>query len=110
MAVLRSTNGAAPPHPGEALNLAISEIGISQSELARQSGITFQRINGMIKGRRAVTVDSALRIEQVLGLSAADLLTAQAAHDLYRTRLRIAKTLKKIKPYVAPKVAVAQQG
>lgn len=103
MAVLKSAANGVPAHPGIALGSEVENRGISQSELARQSGITFQRINGMIRGRRGITPDSALRLEQALGVSAQDMLTAQAEYDLYKTRLKTAKLLKRIQPFVAGK-------
>lgn len=107
MAALKSSNnGVAPEHPGKMVERAISNLGTSQSEVARVSGITFQRINGIIGGRRGVSVDSALKIEQTLpGVSAYELLIAQAAYDLHALRPELAKGLKKIKP-ITPAVAV----
>lgn len=96
-----------PFHPGAFLGTELDQRGISQSELARQSGISFQRINGIVCGRRSVTVDSALRIEQALGYPASTLLSRQVEHDLFQVKKRIGATLKKIKP-LGDDVAVPQ--
>lgn len=88
----------APPHPGAILEDVLKEKNISQSELARLSEIGFQRINGIVRGRRSVTMDSALRIERVLGVPAESLVHSQASYDLHAARKGMNNTLKKIKP------------
>lgn len=87
-----------PAHPGIFLGSLLEERQVSQSELSRSSGLSFQRINGMIRGRRPITPDSALRIGRALGIDAADLVEAQAAFDVALLEKEIASELKKIKP------------
>ena len=56
--------------PGELLEEELEERGMSQIELARRMGRPRQKINEIIKGKRAITPATALQLEQVLGISA----------------------------------------
>jgi addiction module HigA family antidote len=61
----------------------IKPLGISQVELAARLGISFPRLNEVIRGRRAVTSDTALRLARVLGMSADFWLGLQLDWDLW---------------------------
>ncbi len=57
----------APTHPGEMLLLEFLEpLGLTQVELARRIDAPFQRVNQIVKQKRAVTPDTALRLAQLL--------------------------------------------
>ncbi|GED53726.1 addiction module antidote protein, HigA family [Brevibacillus borstelensis] len=56
--------------PGETLLETIEAFGMSQSELAERTGLTAKHINGIIKGRAAITPRTALQFERVLGVPA----------------------------------------
>ena len=49
-------------HPGEILGDELAELGVSPTELARQLGVPANRITQIVKGRRAITGDTALRL------------------------------------------------
>lgn len=73
-----------PTHPGKLLKEEfLIPLGITQSELAREIGVTFARINELINGKRGITPDTALRLERFLGTTAQFWLNAQQAWDLY---------------------------
>ncbi len=58
-----------PTHPGEMLlEEFVRPLGISQVAFARQLGVSFPRLNGVIRGRRGVTTDTALRLERDRGV------------------------------------------
>jgi addiction module HigA family antidote len=71
-----------PIHPGEHLAEALSELGISAAELARQLNIPTNRITAIINGQRAVTADTALRLSHYFGMSAQFWLNLQALYEL----------------------------
>ena len=53
-----------PTHPGEMLLKEFLEpLGVSQVEAATRMRIPFRRLNGIVKGRRAVSADTALLLE-----------------------------------------------
>jgi addiction module HigA family antidote len=60
-------------------------LGISQSAFAVRLDISFPRLNEIIRGRRSVTPDTALRLARVLGMSADVWLGLQQDWDLWHT-------------------------
>ncbi len=48
----------------------LKPLGISQSAFAVRLGVSFPRLNEIIRGKRAVTPDSALRLARVTGMGA----------------------------------------
>jgi addiction module HigA family antidote len=64
----------------------IKPLGISQSELAEWIGVSYPRLNEIVHGKRGVTPDTALRLEQVFGMEAQFWLNLQVAWDLYQAR------------------------
>src|SRR5438552_19063785 len=73
-----------PTHPGEMLlEEFLKPLGISQSAFAVRLGISFPRLNEVIRGKRSVTPDTALRLAQVLGMSADFWLGLQQDWDLW---------------------------
>jgi antitoxin HigA-1 len=76
-----------PTHPGEMLlEEFLRPRRISQSALAVRLGISFARLNEMIRHKRSVTPDTALRLEQVLGMSADFWLGLQMDWDLWHAK------------------------
>jgi len=73
-----------PTHPGEMLlEEFIKPLNITQTELAQRLGVSYPRLNEIIKGRRSVTPDTALRLSRVLGMSADFWLGLQQDWDLW---------------------------
>jgi addiction module HigA family antidote len=71
-----------PIHPGEILADELDEIGVSASELARQIDVPPNRISEIIRGRRGVTGDTALRLGHWFGTTPQFWTNLQAAYDL----------------------------
>lgn len=61
----------------------LKPLGISQSAFAVRLGVSFPRLNEIARGKRGVTADTALRLAQVLGMSADFWLGLQADWDLW---------------------------
>lgn len=79
----------APTHPGEMLlEEFIKPLGISQSALAIRLGISFPRLNEITRRKRGVTPDTALRLAQVVGMSADFWLGLQQDWDLWHAMHR----------------------
>lgn len=80
-----------PTRPGEMLlEEFVKPLAITQSELATRLGISFPRLNEIIRGKRAITSDTALRLARVLGMSADFWLGLQSDWDLWHA-MRSAK-------------------
>ena len=73
---------SAPIHPGEHLAEMLEELGVSQYRLAKAIGVPPMRISEIVRRRRAVTADTALRIGRALGTSAEFWLNLQRTYDL----------------------------
>jgi antitoxin HigA-1 len=89
-----------PVTPGELLlEEFLKPMGISQYRLAKEIGVPAQRIGEIVKGRRAVTADTDLRLCRFFRLSDGYWLRAQAAHDTEATREQLKSTLARIRPW-----------
>ena len=73
-----------PTHPGEMLlEEFLKPMGLTQTEFARRLGVSYPRLNEIVKGRRSVTPDTALRLARVLGMPADFWLGLQLDWDLW---------------------------
>ena len=75
-----------PIHPGEHLAEILDELGISQHRLARAVDVSPRRIYDIVRGRRSVTADTALRIGMALDMTPEFWLNLQRMYDLDRVR------------------------
>lgn len=76
-----------PAHPGELLLLEFLEpTGISQYRLAQATGISVSRINDLIKGRRGITPDTAIRLGNAFGTGPELWLNLQHDYDMRLAR------------------------
>lgn len=69
------------PHPGAHLAEILDELGVSQYRLAQSISVSPRRINEIVKGQRAITADTALRLGRFFGMSAGFWLGLQADCD-----------------------------
>ncbi len=96
-----------PAHPGAILLKEFLEpMGISQYRLAKDISVPARRINEIIKGKRAITVDTALRLSLFFQMSASFWLGLQKDYELDIASLELSKQLKKeVHPWVHQFVA-----
>ena len=72
----------APIHPGEVLREDfLLPLGLSEYRLAKDIGVPPRRINEIVKGRRALTADTAVRLARYFAWPAEVWLNLQAHHD-----------------------------
>jgi antitoxin HigA-1 len=72
-----------PMHPGEILlEEYLKPMGISQNRLGRDLNVPVQRINEIVRGRRTITVDTALRLGRYFHTTPQFWLNLQSRHDL----------------------------
>lgn len=91
-----------PVAPGELLlEEFLRPMGISQYRLAKEIGVSTQRVAEIVAGRRGVTADTDLRLCRFFGLSNGYWLRAQAAYDTEVAELTMGAKLAKIKPWVS---------
>jgi len=72
-----------PTHPGEMLlEEFLKPLSISQVAFAHHIGVSFKRINEVVKGKRSITPETAWLLSQALGTSPQFWMNLQAVYDL----------------------------
>ena len=79
--------GRGPVHPGYFLDTRyLKPLGLTQLALADALGISRRRVNELVRGRRGVTPDTALRLAAYFRTDPEFWLELQLAWDIHRTR------------------------
>lgn len=87
----------------------LGPMGITQAELARRTGIPASRITEIVKGRRAITAETALAFGIFFNMEAQFWMNLQTHYDLRRAQLeKEAGFRKRIDPLPAAAVAEGQ--
>jgi len=89
-------NGMRPVHPGEILRIDfLEELGMSVNRLAKELRVPATRIHEIVKERRAITPDTALRLARFFGGDARSWLNLQTEYDLKCFEEKQLETIKK---------------
>nr|WP_281261254.1 HigA family addiction module antitoxin [Bosea psychrotolerans] len=93
----------APIPPGEVLlEEFMRPLGVSQNRLARDIDAPVSRIAGIVKGERAITADTALRLAQFFGTSPEMWMALQSDYDLRVARQASGRMIeKRVRPLAA---------
>ena len=84
----------APVHPGEILlEEFLRPLGISQYRLAKDVAVPPRRINEIVRGQRAITADTALRLARYFQTTERFWLNLQTRYDLEREKDRLGDRL-----------------
>ena len=88
-----------PTHPGEMLlEEFLKPLGMTQMELAERIRVSYPRVNEIIKGKRGITPDTALRLARLLGTTPEFWLNGQLNWDLWHAqRSPRAREIRRIK-------------
>ena len=81
-----------PIPPGEFLREHLEETGMSQAELARRLGRPRQAVNEIIRGKKAITAETALQLERVLSTPAHIWLGLELEYRLVLARSALVKS------------------
>jgi addiction module HigA family antidote len=85
-----------PIHPGEILaEDVLVELTMSGRQLADVLGVSPNRISEILRGRRGITADTALRLSRWPGTSPTVWLNLQQAYDLEMTRIQAGEPMEK---------------
>lgn len=85
-----------PVHPGEVLlEDFMKPLGLSQYRLAKDIGVPALRISQIVRGKRSITADTAMRLARYFGTSAVVWLRLQARYDLEVAEARLAKRINR---------------
>lgn len=91
-----------PTNPGEMLREDfLPDYGLTVGGLAEAIGVSRQSVNELVRERRAVRHEMALRLSRLFGNSAEFWLNAQRAVDLRDARNAIRKDVRRIRPLTA---------
>jgi addiction module HigA family antidote len=89
-------NRMRPVHPGEILREDyLVPLGLSATALAKALNVPSQRVNEIVRERRGVTADTAMRLARYFGGDARSWLNLQSAYDLRVAEIRNAKRIKR---------------
>jgi addiction module HigA family antidote len=84
-----------PVHPGRILHDEFMEPArISQYRLARATGLSQVQIGNIVRGKRGITAETALRLERALGVSAQTWMNLQALYDLEKATVEVGRRIK----------------
>ena len=91
-----------PTHPGEMLREDfLPDYGLSVSGLAADLGVSRQSVNELLRERRAVSPEMALRLARLCGNSPEFWINAQRSVDLWEAVQAIGNDVARIKPLIA---------
>jgi antitoxin HigA-1 len=91
-----------PTHPGEMLREEfLRDYGLTVSSSAKALGVSRQTINELIRERRAVSPEMALRLARLFGNSPEFWLNAQRAVDLWEAARSSKEEIERISPISA---------
>src|SRR5438876_6343162 len=92
----RQPRKLSPVHPGEILlEEFLNPLGLSQSRLAKDTTIPPRRINEIVRGRRSITADTALRLARYFRTTERFWLNLQAYYDLEVEKERLGDRLER---------------
>jgi addiction module HigA family antidote len=75
-------------HPGEVLlEDYVKPLGLTQASLAKELGISTNRLNELIKGKRGMTADTALRLARRFETSPEFWMNLQSVYELTEARM-----------------------
>jgi len=97
-----------PIHPGEILlEDFMKPLGLSPSRVATEIGVSVFRINQIVRSKRAITPEMALRLARYFGTSAEIWLRLQVRYDLEVAKAQLTKQInREVKVLKVPAVAI----
>ena len=88
-----------PIHPGEHLcEDFMKPLGLSSNALARALGVTPARVGEILRGRRGITADTALRLARYFRTDVQSWLNLQSHYDVQCAQDKMGKVIERIKP------------
>ena len=94
--------------PGELLGEELEARGMSQQDLARRMGRPAQMVNELIHGKKALTPETALGLEKVLGIPASFWTNSESSYQLVRSRIGERERLEREAETWLPEFPVAE--
>jgi addiction module HigA family antidote len=93
---MNPTNRMRPIHPGEILREEfLAPLGMSAHALAMELKVSAPRVNDIVRERRAITSDTALRLARYFGTTPQFWLNLQTSYDLRITEREVGSKIAK---------------
>src|SRR5271168_5261556 len=83
-------------HPGEILGDELTEIGVTPAALAREIAVPPNRISQILRGRRNITGDTALRLGHWFGTTPRFWLNLQSSYDLRLAQEKVGEEIARL--------------
>jgi addiction module HigA family antidote len=98
-----TNNGMRPVHPGEIIRYEyLQPLGMSVNALAQQLRVPGTRLHEIVKERRSISADTAMRLARFFGGDAQSWLNLQSAYDLRLAEINNAAEIREeVRPYRA---------
>ncbi len=85
-----------PPHPGETIKEEyLIPLGMSVNALAKALGVSPTRLNDIVRGRRSLTADTALRLARYFGTTPDLWINLQSFYDLRMAQREVGKAIER---------------
>ena len=102
MSIAKTRKTVRPIHPGEMLREDfLPDYGLTVSGLAGALGVSRQTVNELLRERRSVSPEMALRLARLFGNSTEFWLNAQRAVDLWDAVQKVGPEIERIRPLSA---------
>ena len=89
-----------PIHPGEILREEFMKpFGLSSNALARALNVTPARVNEIVRERRGISADTALRLARFFGTDVQSWLNLQTHYDIQRAEDTAGREIQRIAPH-----------
>lgn len=106
MSIARTENPKWRIHPGQILREEyLKPMRLSATGLAKQLHVSPPTVNDILRERRAISAEMAVRLARFFGTSEQFWLNLQSAYDVSCAKQRLGRTLKRITPNSRPAVA-----
>ena len=93
MSIGRPKSGMRPVHPGEILREELEECGLSANTLAEKLDVAANRITEILRERRGVTADTALRLARYFGTTPQVWINLQKEYELRTAEIRAGRKI-----------------
>ena len=99
---MRIPTSRPPTRPGEVLREDfLKPLKLTQEQLAEELGVSFQRINGIINGKRSLTAETAVLLAGRFKTSAGFWMNFQTRYDLFQAREKLSRRSALARRYAA---------
>lgn len=93
-------------HPGEILREEfLKPMNLTVYRLAKEIHVPAPRVDDIVREKRGISADTAVRLARFFGTSEQFWMNLQASYEVRKAKAELGKTIEKIRPRVAPDAA-----